>query len=49
VNFLPHIFGKKPANHFRPKINKGEFYSLTGFDLGWLLLEPLSKMVGSEE
>lgn len=59
MNFLQNIFGKSPAsnpywvfdpaNHFRPKINKGEFYSLTGFELGWLLLEPLSKMVGSEE
>jgi len=29
--------------HFRPKLNKGDFFKLTGFDFGWFVLEPISK------
>lgn len=31
--------------HFRPKLNKGDFFKLTGFDFGWFVLEPISKFV----
>lgn len=37
------------ANHFRPKLNQGDFFKLTGFDFGWLVLEPLSTMVNSRK
>jgi len=29
-------------NHLRPKIHKSDFFRLTGFDFGWLLLEPIN-------
>lgn len=32
-------------NHFRPKLSKGEFYKLTGFDFGWFVLEPISQYI----
>jgi hypothetical protein len=31
------------SNQFRPKLNKAEFDSLTSWDLGWFLLEPINK------
>ena len=31
--------------HFRPKLHKGDFFKLTGFDFGWFVLEPISKFV----
>jgi antitoxin component YwqK of YwqJK toxin-antitoxin module len=31
--------------HFRPKLNKGDFFKLTGFDFGWFILEPISKFI----
>ncbi len=34
--------GYDPDNQLRPKINKGDFFRMTGFDLGWLLLEPIN-------
>ena len=36
-------------NHFRPKLNKGDFFKLTGFDFGWFVLEPISKFVKDKE
>ncbi|RZJ43898.1 MAG: DUF4375 domain-containing protein, partial [Chryseobacterium sp.] len=33
------------SKHFRPKLNKGDFFKLTGFDFGWFVLEPISKFV----
>ncbi|MEQ8415838.1 MAG: DUF4375 domain-containing protein [Imperialibacter sp.] len=30
------------SNHLKPRINKADFYQLTGFDFGWLLLEPIN-------
>lgn len=36
-------------SHFRPKLNKGDFYKLTGFDFGWFVLEPISKFVKDRE
>lgn len=30
------------SNHLKPKINKADFYQLTGFDFGWHLLEPIN-------
>ena len=35
--------------HFRPKLNKGDFFKLTGFDFGWFVLEPISKFVKDKE
>lgn len=37
------------SNHFRPHLNKGDFFHLTGFDFGWFILEPLSKMMKGRE
>lgn len=34
--------GYDSENQLRPKINKGDFFRMTGFDLGWLLLEPIN-------
>ncbi|HYE56769.1 MAG TPA: DUF4375 domain-containing protein [Chitinophagaceae bacterium] len=34
-----------PSGHFRPKISREAFEKQTGFDFGWLLLEPLSDMI----
>lgn len=31
--------------HFKPKLNTGEFYSLSGFDFGWYVLEPLTQFI----
>lgn len=31
--------------HFKPKLNTGEFYTLTGFDFGWYVLEPLTQFI----
>lgn len=31
--------------HYRPKLNKGEFFRLTGFDFGWFVLEPISNFI----
>ena len=33
------------SKHFRPKLNTGEFFKLTGFDFGWFVLEPLSEYI----
>jgi hypothetical protein len=33
--------------HFRPQLNKGDFFKLTGFDFGWFVLEPISQFVGT--
>lgn len=30
------------TKHFKPKLNKGDFFKLTGFDFGWFVLEPIS-------
>ncbi len=37
------------SKHFRPKLNKGEFFKLTGFDFGWYVLEPISEYVKDEK
>lgn len=37
------VFEKQ--THFRPKLNKGDFFKLTGFDFGWFVLKPISKFV----
>ncbi len=31
-----------PANHLCPKIYKGDFFRLTGFEMGWFLLKPIN-------
>ncbi|MCF0072248.1 DUF4375 domain-containing protein [Dyadobacter sp. CY261] len=38
-----------PANHFRPKINKADYFKLSDFDLGWLILEPITAFVNGSE
>ncbi|MGV3460518.1 MAG: DMP19 family protein [Flavobacterium sp.] len=38
-----------PASHYRPKLSKGDFYRLSGFDFGWFVLEPLSDYVGTQD
>jgi antitoxin component YwqK of YwqJK toxin-antitoxin module len=35
--------------HFRPQLNKGDFFKLTGFDFGWFVLEPISQFVGDSD
>ena len=41
--------GYEPDNQIRPKINKGDFFRLTGFELGWLLLEPITRVQSGEK
>lgn len=60
MNFL-NLFGCKAQNendpywefnetkHFRPELNKGEFFKLSGFDFGWFVLEPISQFVKDKE
>ena len=33
------------AKHFRPKLNKGDFFKLTGSDFCWFVLEPISEFI----
>ncbi len=35
--------------HFCPKLDKGSFYKLTGFDFGWFIHEPISKFIENRE
>ena len=37
------------TKQFRPKLNKGDFFKLTGFDFGWFVLEPISKFIKDKE
>ena len=37
------------SKHFRPKLNKGDFFKLSGYDFGWFVLEPLSKLIKDRE
>jgi len=37
------------SNHYRPKLNQGNFYKKTGFDFGWFVLEPISEYIGDLE
>ncbi|CAM1356080.1 DMP19 family protein [Tenacibaculum ascidiaceicola] len=58
---LLNLFGCKAQNendpywefnktvHFRPELNKAEFFKLSGFDFGWFVLEPISKFVKDKE
>jgi antitoxin component YwqK of YwqJK toxin-antitoxin module len=58
---LLNLFGCKAQNendpywefnkteHFRPELNKGEFFKLNGFDFGWFVLEPISKFIKDKE
>lgn len=36
------------SKHFRPNLEKGEFFKLTGFDFGWYVLEPISEYIKDE-
>lgn len=33
------------SQHFRPKLDKGDFFKLSGFDFGWFVLEPISEYI----
>ena len=52
-----NLFGQKndpywefdKSVHYRPKLNKGDFFRLTGFDFGWFVLEPISKFIRDRE
>ena len=33
------------TTHYRPKLKKGDFFRLTGFDFGWFILEPISEYI----
>lgn len=33
------------TKHYRPKLNKGDFFKLIGFDFGWFVLEPISEYI----
>jgi len=33
------------SEHFRPKLNRDDFFKLTGFDFGWFVLEPISEYI----
>ncbi|NRT14664.1 antitoxin component YwqK of YwqJK toxin-antitoxin module [Flavobacterium sp. 28A] len=33
------------SQQFRPKLDKGDFFKLTGFDFGWFVLEPISEYI----
>ena len=35
--------------HYRPKLNKGNFFRLTGFDFGWFVLEAISNFIKDRE
>jgi antitoxin component YwqK of YwqJK toxin-antitoxin module len=35
--------------HFCPKLSKGDFYKLTGFDFGWFIHDHVSKFIGNRE
>lgn len=37
------------SKHFRPNLDKGEFFKLTGFDFGWYVLEPISEYIQDEK
>lgn len=37
------------SNHFRPIISKEDFEMQSGFDLGWLIVEPLSDMIRKKD
>lgn len=37
------------SKHFRPRLNKGEFFKLTGFDFCWFVLEPISEYIQDEK
>jgi len=34
--------GHDSTNQLRPSISKGDFFRMTGFDFGWLVLEPIN-------
>ncbi|MBX7155868.1 MAG: DUF4375 domain-containing protein [Candidatus Kapaibacterium sp.] len=38
-------WGFDKSVHYRPKLNKGYFFRLTGFDFGWFVLETISKYI----
>ena len=37
------------TTHYRPKLNKVDFFKLTGFDFGWFVLEPISEFIQNQE
>ena len=39
---IDHYSGFNPSDQLRPKVNRADFFKLTGFDFGWFLLEPIN-------
>lgn len=37
------------SRHFRPKLNKADFFRLTGFDFGWFVLQPISSFMKDKD
>lgn len=37
------------VNHFRPKINRADYFKLSDFDFGLLILEPITAFVNGKE
>ncbi len=63
MSFLNNLFGQSAPKedpywafdqncHFKPQINKGDYFKLKSFDFGWLILAPISEFIqkkGSEK
>lgn len=41
--------GYNPNNQLRPPVNRFKFYETTGFDFGWMLLQPINIAQSEEE
>lgn len=37
------------SKHFKPNLDKGEFFKLSGFDFGWYVLESISEYIKDEK
>ncbi len=48
-NIVNPYNGYDPNKQLRPQINQFEFYKTTGFELGWLLLRPISTAMSPSE
>lgn len=39
----------EPEKHFKPSLNKGDFFRLNGVDFNWFILEPITKLIQNRE
>lgn len=37
------------SKHFLPKLSKGDYFKLQGFDFGWFVLEPMSEFIQDQK